>query len=407
MFENALLLAIAIVVVALLFHPRLRQSRDWRAMVTPLASIIGSGFLVAAPLLAHAANGWALPAMAGIVLVAYGIGEVIRYNIRYAEPLLSGEQVSRDQQSNLLLVVERFSALVLGLAYVISVAFYLRLLASFVLRAMEMESEFLANMITTGILVFIALIGLWRGLGGLESLEKIAVSIKLAIIAALLVGLAGFDVEWLAQADSEIRYRPMEDWVYSLQLLAGILLIIQGFETSRYLGAEYDAETRIRTMRYAQILAGVIYLLFIGLSLPLLGDFHDQRDETAIIALSAMVASILPAMLIVAAVMSQFSAAVADTAGSGGLLSEFSRRRLTPSFGYALVAATAIVLVWSATIFEIITIASRAFAFYYLLQCVVALIASRGRGHFVRRVGFVAVASLLLLVVVFAIPDGQ
>jgi hypothetical protein len=402
MLENTLLLMVAIIVVALLFHPRLRQSRDWRATVTPLASIIGSGFLVAAPLLAHAVNGWALPAMTAIVLLAYGIGAVIRYNIRYAEPLLA-----QARGSDFISIVERISALVLGLAYVISVAFYLRLLASFVLRAMEMESDFLANMITTGILVFIALIGLWRGLGGLESLEKVAVNIKLAIIAALLFGLAGFDLEWLAQAGSEIRYRPVEDWIYSLQLLAGILLIIQGFETSRYLGVEYDAETRIRTMRYAQMLSGVIYLLFIGLSLPLLGDFHDQRDETAIIALSAMVATVLPAMLIVAAVMSQFSAAVADTAGSGGLLSEFSRRRMTPSVGYALVAATAIILVWSATIFEIITIASRAFAFYYLLQCVVALMASRGRGHFVQCIGFVAIGILLLLVVLFAIPDGK
>jgi len=402
MFENALLLAVAIVVVGLLFQPRVRRFRDWRATVTPLASIIGSGFLVAAPLLAHAVNSWALLAMAGIVLVAYGIGEVIRYNIRYAEPLLSS-----DQGPNLLLVVDRFSGLVLSIAYVISVAFYLRLLASFVLRAMEVESEFLANIITTGILIFIALMGLWRGLGGLESLEETAVNIKLAIIAALLFGLAWFDINWLAQAGSDISYRPVEEWSYTLRLLAGILLIIQGFETSRYLGAEYDAETRIRTMRYAQILSGMVYLLFIGLSLPLLGDFHEQRDETAIIALAAMVAAVLPAMLIVAAVMSQFSAAVADTAGSGGLLSESSRHRLTPGLGYALVATLATVLVWSASIFEIITIASRAFALYYLLQCVVALIASRGRRHFVQRIGFVVIAVLLLLVVLFAIPDGE
>ncbi len=401
MLENALLLAVAIAVVALLFQPRLRQSRDWRATVTPLASIIGSGFLVAAPLLAHAVNSWALLAMAGIVLVAYGIGEVIRYNIRYAEPILNSGQSPRS-----LLVIEHLSALVLGLAYVISVAFYLRLLASFVLRAMEVENDFLANMITTGILLFIALVGLWRGLGGLERLEESAVNIKLAIIAALLVGLAWFDMNWLAQAGNEISYHPVEDWPYALRLLAGILLIIQGFETSRYLGAGYDAETRIRTMRYAQILSGVIYLLFIGLSLPLLGDFHESRDETAIIALSAMVAAMLPAMLIVAAVMSQFSAAVADTAGSGGLLSEFSHRRLTPGAGYILVATVAIILVWSASVFEIITIASRAFALYYLLQCMVALIASRGRGHLLQRTGIIVIASLLLLVVLFAIPDG-
>ncbi len=400
MFENTLLLAVAIVVVAILFRPRFLQSRDWRATVTPLASIIGSGFLVAAPLLSHAVNSWALLAMSGIVLVAYGIGEVIRYNIRYAEPMLNEGQGSR-----LLFAIERFSGLVLSIAYVISVAFYLRLLASFVLRAVEIESEFFANIITTVILVFIALMGLWRGLGGLESLEKTAVNIKLAIIAALLVGLAWFDINWLAQAENEINYRPVEDWPYALGLLAGILLIIQGFETSRYLGSEYDAETRIRTMRYAQILSAVIYLLFIGLALPLLGDFHESRDETAIIELSALVASVLPAMLIVAAVMSQFSAAVADTAGSGGLLSEFSRR-LTPGVGYLLVATVAIILVWSASIFEIITIASRAFALYYLLQCLVALIVSRGRGSLMQRVFFVLISILLLLVVVFAIPDG-
>ncbi|NOZ52609.1 MAG: hypothetical protein GXP08_05610 [Gammaproteobacteria bacterium] len=401
MLENVLLLGVAIIFVMILFQPRLRQSRDWRATVTPLASIIGSGFLVAAPLLSHAVNSWALLAMAGIVLLAYGIGEVIRYNIRYAEPLLN-----RSQAPNLLLVVERLSGLVLSIAYVISVAFYLRLLASFVLRAMEMDNDFLANTMTTAILIFIALMGWRRGLGGLEVLEESAVNIKLSIIIALLFGLAWFDVNWLLQAGTDMNYRAVEDWVYSLQLLAGILLIVQGFETSRYLGAEYDAETRIRTMRYAQILSGIIYLLFVGLSLPLLSDFHEQRDETAIITLSANVAVVLPAMLIVAAVMSQFSAAIADTAGSGGLLSEFSRQRLMPRFAYALVAAVAIILVWSASIFEIIAIASRAFAFYYLFQCLVALIASRGRGHFAARAGFVMIAGILMLVVVFAIPDG-
>ncbi len=401
MLENALLLSVAAVVVALLFQPQMRRLRDWRATVTPLASIIGSGFLVAAPLLAHAVNSWAPLAMGGIVLLAYGIGGVVRYNIRYAEPILNG---SKGPGS--LFVVDRFSNLVLSIAYVISVAFYLRLLASFVLRAMEVESDFLANLITTGILVFIGAMGLWRGLGGLEVLEETAVNIKLAIIAALLFGLAWFDINWLAQANNEIRYRPVEDWPNTLRLLAGILLIIQGFETSRYLGAEYDAETRIRTMRYAQILSGAVYLLFIGLALPLLGDFHEQRDETAIITLSAMVAAVLPVMLIVAAVMSQFSAAVADTAGSGGLLAETSGRRVTPGLGYLLVVVMAIILVWSASIFEIITIASRAFAFYYLLQCLVALLVSRGREHLWQRIGFVAIAVLSLLVVLFAIPDG-
>ena len=191
-----------------------------------------------------------------------------------------------------------------------------------------------------------------------------------------------------------------------MRLLAGILLIVQGFETSRYLGAEYDAQTRIRTMRYAQLLSAAIYLLFIGLSLPLLNGFHEPRSETAIISLSAMISPILPAMLIVAAIMSQFSAAVADTAGSGGLLAEFSRRRFSPRLGYALVVALAIVLIWSANIFEIITIASRAFATYYLLQCLVALCINYRRRHWLQDTGFLFITCILLLVLLFAIPDG-
>jgi hypothetical protein len=401
MLENTLLLATAIVVMLLLFQPRVRQSSEWRATVTPLASIIGSGFLVSAPMLAHAVNAWAAWAMAGIVLLAYAIGGVIRYNIRYAEPCLNQIPTSKP-----LLWVERSSDIVLSFAYVISVAFYLRLLSSFVLRALDIDNELLANALTTAVLISIAITGLWRGLGGLESMEESAVNIKLAIIAALLVGLIWFDINWLSQAGNQIAYHPLENWTHSLQLLAGILLIVQGFETSRYLGGKYDADTRIRTMRYAQLISAAIYLLFIFLSLPLLSGYHAERDETAIISISASVAVILPVMLIVAAVMSQFSAAVADTAGSGGLISEFTRRRINPGMGYLLVILLAIGIIWTTSIFEIITIASQAFASYYFLQCFVALLASRGRQHGAQQMGFVVMAIILLLVVLFAIPDA-
>jgi hypothetical protein len=251
------------------------------------------------------------------------------------------------------------------LAYVISVAFYLRLLSSFVLHALDIDSELLANALTTAVLISIAIIGLWCGLGGLESMEESAVNIKLAIIAALLVGLIWFDINWLSQADNQIAYHPLENWTHSLQLLAGILLIVQALRPLGILEVNYDFDTRIRTMRYAQLISAAIYLLFIFLSLPLLSDYNAERDETAIIGISASVAVILPVMLIIAAVMSQFSAAVADTAGSDGLISEFTRRRINPSMGYLLVILLAIGITWTTSIFEIITIASQAFAGYF------------------------------------------
>jgi hypothetical protein len=114
-------------------------------------------------------------------------------------------------------------------------------------------------------------------------------------------------------------------------------------------------------------------------------------------------------MLVVAAVMSQFSAAVADTAGGGGLLSELSRRRVSLYRSYLLVVLAAIGVVWSANIFEIIVLASRAFAFYYFLQCLVGLVAStRAEGLNngpLWRTFLALMAVVLLLVVLFATPD--
>jgi hypothetical protein len=76
-------------------------------------------------------------------------------------------------------------------------------------------------------------------------------------------------------------------------------------------------------------------------------------------------------------------------------------------YSYALVTLLAVALVWSANVFELVTYASRAFAFYYLLQTVAALVvASRireGRWR-LRLLLFSAVAVILLLIVLFAVP---
>lgn len=399
---NTLLLLAVIVSFITLYRRGLRDSPLWRATVTPLASIIGSGFLIVAPLLDGIVGGWAPLAILLIVLLAYGIGAVIRYNIRYLEPQLEQAQMSRG-----LNLLTRSSDLALALAYVISVAFYLRLLASFLLRAVEVEHDFFANLITTAILAFIGITGAIRGLRTLEELEKYAVYVKLSIITALLLGLVVFDFGWLVDGSQYLHSAPVADWDQALRVLAGVLIIVQGFETSRYMGDSYDAETRIRTMRYAQWLSGAIYLVFVILALPLLSGFSDKVNETAIIGLSEKVADSLPAMLILAAVMSQFSAAVADTIGAGGLLHEVSNQHLRPRWGYVLVTSLGIALVWVSNIFEIIALASRAFALYYLIQTLMALVVAQQRAEEKRlRQGMVAMAVLLLLVVVFAIPAG-
>lgn len=402
---NFLLVGVALAIAGAMLHPSVRNSSLWRATVTPLASIIGSGFLVSGPLLTHIVGAWAPAAMLGILVIAFAIGAVIRFNIKYEELVLSGPQHAFSIRT-----LQRLSDLALAFAYIVSVAFYVRLLASFVFRFFEFRNDVAENSLTTAVLLLIALVGWFRGLGGLERMEEAAVTIKLAIIAALLFGLLGFDVTWFE--GGAVSGNPTWDLssVERFRLLAGLLLIVQGFETSRYLGNSYDPSMRIRSMKLAQLIASFIYLFFVMLALPLLLEFHIAADETAIISLAERVALVLPGMIVLAAVMSQFSAAVADTAGAGGLLDEMSAGKISARSSYVGLIITAIVLVWVANVFEIITLASRIFAVYYLLQCLAAIFVSRMAGHGgaterrLRILSIALLAAFLAIVVLFATP---
>ena len=68
--------AVAVLVAVTLGLGPVRDSPTWRAMATPLASIIGSGFLICGPLLAREFGGVAIWAMAALLALAYALGAV-------------------------------------------------------------------------------------------------------------------------------------------------------------------------------------------------------------------------------------------------------------------------------------------------------------------------------------------
>ena len=143
--------------------------------------------------------------------------------------------------------------------------------------------------------------------------------------------------------------------------------------------------------------------------LPIVQHLNLENIRIAdIVAATGLAATALPLMLIVAAIMSQFSAAVADTVGAGCLASESSKGRMTTNWGYLVVSVFAIILVWVADLLEIISVASRAFALYYLLQCVVAIIASYhhfgSKSYRLHTARFATVAGILVFIVIFAMP---
>ena len=401
------LLDAAVILVAaatwlVLSRPRISKNNGWRATVTPLASIIGSGFLVVAPLLAATVGSLAVVAMLGIVLLAYAVGSAVRYNVAEVEELIeSGEpDESRDRA---LFWMGRVAKLSLAAAYVIAVTFYLELLGAFALRLGGVQHETLQKALASALLVFIGAFGAWRGLSMLESLETRAVTTKLGVILALLAGLLAHDSGLLFSGSFGLPDgAPAWTWTTVRQLL-GAFLIVQGFETSRYLRGEYPAHLRIRTMSRAQLISAGIYVVFVGLATTLFDQFEGV-SETGIIDLSEKVAGVLPALLVVGAVMSQFSAAVADTIASGGLVEEVSRDRVNRRAAYVGVVVLALALLWTADIFSVIAYASRAFAAYYALQCAMAALHAATSSRRLRAAWFALLALLMVLTAVFGIP---
>ncbi|MFQ6004170.1 MAG: hypothetical protein ACE5OQ_01590, partial [Woeseia sp.] len=146
-----------------------------------------------------------------------------------------------------------------------------------------------------------------------------------------------------------------------------------------------------------------VYVLFIALAQPIVPVLNGIYDDNSLITLAATASLLLPLPLIVAAGLSQFSAAVADTIAGAANLKETSRQRIKTRWGYLLVGTAAMALAWSGSTFEIIALASRAFAFYYLLQCLVAFSVCRNLHE---RVRFVLIALILGFVLIFAVPAG-
>jgi len=166
---------------------------------------------------------------------------------------------------------------------------------------------------------------------------------------------------------------------HEIRVILGLLIVVQGFETSRYLGDEHPAEERIKTMRYAQWTSSVIYVVFIALA-TVLFQADMGADVTAIIHMVRPVASVLPICLTIAAIGSQFSAAVADNEGAGGLIEEITHRKVSVRYAYLLILLVTVALTWGTNVNSIIAYASRAFAFYYLLQCLMAVLILKAQG---------------------------
>ena len=366
------------------------------ATSTPLASIFGSGFLIIVPILAGAVGPYAVLAMMGVCTLAFAVGSVIRFNIKHAEPVLA------DKPGEATLSLERSSDFALVLAYVISVCLYLHILSAFVLGGLHVDTGYNEDLLTTTIIVIITTIGITKGLKALNVLEQWGLYVTLLIIVLLLGGFVHYDwTAWHSAAGitltTAIDHTPWEIGT----IVAGTLIVVQGFETPRYLGGSFDAQTRVSASRWSQVISTAVYVAFVAVTLPAVHALNGEYDDNSLITLVGIAAGVLVVPLIVAAALSQFSAAVADTLAATGNMQETTHGHLAAKWGCIIVGGGAIALTWSANTLEIVALASRAFAFYYLLQCLVAISVSKST---LQRAGMAIVAAALAFITIFAVP---
>lgn len=391
MLTNLIVLAVIILAGLVLASHKVSTSGSWRATITPLASIIGSGFLVLGPILQSAYGSWSPLVMVVLCLVAYLFGHSVRTNIA----ILDGKGL----RGPILRGLETAGGWALAFAYIISVTYYLNLFGAFGVSLTPADDPQSARLLTSAVLILILAVGWTRGFGALEHLEQVFVSAKLAIIFGLIAGLVLFNGDRAAGGALSITAPGQTGWS-ALTLAFGLVVTIQGFETSRYLGDRYDAAMRIRTMRWAQWIATGIYVVYVGLLAFAFTPDELPFGETAIVDLMGLVAPILPLLLVAAALSAQFSAAIADTGGAGGLFVELSGKRISARQAYAVLVGVGLVLTWTADLFEIIAYASRAFATYYAIQ---AAIAATGRWQVGKRASAGLHAGLAVLGVAMAL----
>lgn len=386
MMLNTIFLISFSVCLLVLFQKKLRTNDTWRATVTPLASIIGSGFLIAAPVFRFSLGQYALLGMLLLTAFAYSIGSALRF-------LLAQKKSPINPKSIVL------SELLLVLAYIISISFYIKLLALFSLKIFNLDSHIFANLLGSVLILGIGIFGYRYKLSFLEKLETVSVSIKLAIIFAFLVCLFVYNGN-IYFLDGYPKAQPIELSSRSLQILMGALVLTQGFETSLFLKDNYSAPVLIKSMRGAQIISTIIYLLFVALLMPNFA-LITSATETAIIDMSSVIATILPISLIIAAQFSQFSAAVADTIGGGGLIHKVSKGRFSSNYGYLLISLVALSFIWFTNIFEIISFASKAFAAFYLTQVLNAVFIAINRKYYGRAIFYSSICVGLVACIIF------
>lgn len=376
-----------------LYRPRVQKSKRYQAMVVPLANIMDVGFILFAPAIVLLAGFRAPLFMLGICLVAIAAGFAIAYNIRHYEPI-AGSGGLPDQ-------IEETSEWALLGASMVNIAYYTIVLIAIVLLPFGASSAGLRTWIGAGLLAVLILIGAAGGMDWLNRQGDRTTAFNLAAVVGIVVAFVVFNVQDLLGGRWDLG-EATEMGADDIRKMIGLFAVVQGFEAARYIGVRFGAELRITTMRVAQIVSTVVFVVFVLSLLVVFLPPAAEANGTAILEAADEVGGTpLPWLLLLAAIGSQTSAIIGATSSRSDMLVE---RKVSRKLTFPIILVPAILLVIFVDLNVAVNLASRVFAAFFTIQASLATYLSYRKRNWPAVAGFIVVLLAMLTILVFGLP---
>ena len=386
---------IAVLVLAsVLYRPRVQQSERYQATVVPLANIMDVGFILFTPAIVLLVGVRAPFFMLGICLVAFAAGLAIAYNVRHYEPV-AGDGGTPDRIENLA----EWS--LLG-ASVVNISYYTMVLMALVQLVFDANSVNGRTVMGVALLAVLIVVGVSGGMDWLNRLGDRTTAFNLAAVIGVVITFVVANVQEILGGRWQIGPSP-DLGAEQFRKMIGLFALVQGFEASRYIGVRFGAQERVSTMRVAQTISTIVFVLFtVTLLLAFLPPFPGvDQDGTAIFEVSSFIGGALPWLLMLAALGSQTSAIIGATSSRSDMLVD---RQVPRKVTFPIILGPAILLVCFVDVNVAVNLASRVFSAYFIIQALLAALLARRKRNWWAVAGFVLVALMMLTILVFGLP---
>lgn len=401
MIAITLLVLVTLIGLSLvLYSRRVQNSERYQATVVPLANIMDIGYVAMTPIIVLIAGLNAPLTMLGLCALGFAMGWVMRYNIRQYEPVSA--------EKGRLRHIEHTGQWALIAASLVNVAYYLQLMGAAIFFPFEegtVDAATVETGIAVGSLVVLGVVGFFFGLGRLNRMGQRATAFNLAAVAAIIVGFLAYNILVALQWSWSLPdYNPLVTTQSARQIL-GFFVLVQGFEASRYLTEQYGAELRIATMRNAQIIATIAFVVFPAAALLLIAQVRPDPSPVGAVQIGSVASPVLPWLVLLLAIGSQASASINAISSRSDVIVELTNKQIPRRLTFPLLATGSIVVVLATDVLTAVAAASRVFAVFYVIQCLIALAVARQRRQWPHVVGILSVGLAMVAIAIFGLSS--